>query len=720
MSYKERKKEYPNYPDNCLKCGLFTGCKNYKLKYKKIQSGNKTVLFVVDTPSQLYDHTGSMKNSKLVHMLSTLSKEWLQEFNVYVTHAIKCRQAEGTIKIASIRECNQYLAEDIDKIKPNAVITLGDTAKKSMNEYLVGTIPTDMTVHNAPSLIVDNQSTVTEVLNRVWHELHKVLLPIPLTTNLSRVLLQAAKTKLIALDFEWNPDTGIAHSVGLAAGQVAGGFVLDKHTEKAIENILVDESMTIVGHNIAEDVRRVIDKFGARIRCQFIDTLLLKRELVFNLRQGGLKYFAERYLLLEEYWKEITVEDFESPSPKLLRYTGGDAWATLSLYNKFKQDFKNEWKHMELARDIDMEMILPVAYMVHGGIRIDLKKLKKQLTTLKLKENKLLQEFESVHKINPSSPVQVLELLKKRKHKVKSTGVETLSKLNDEVVDKLLEYRKISKLTTTYLSKLPAMADKNDLIHCNLHLANTITGRMSSSNPNMQNIPPDVRPIFSSVFGEEGNLVTVDASQSELRCLAYLSGSKYLIDSYNAGTDMHTLVSEIAGISRKNAKVLNFAFVYGSSEFGLKNQLVKAGVQVSKADTVVQSFIDTMDKLGIREYQQKLLDKAKKLKYIYSPYGRVGTRLNPTQVVNFPIQSFSADLNKMRIIYVFNRLREEKLISRIWLEFHDAMELDIYKPEQEQVYKIVEELDLTIPDVLNKGIEIQLPLDVKENGVNWQ
>ena len=375
---------------------------------------------------------------------------------------------------------------------------------------------------------------------------------------------------------------------------------------------------------------------------------------------------------------------------------------------------------MEYARAIDMEMILPVAYMVHGGIKIDKKKLKKQLSSLKLKENKLLSEFETTHKINPASPAQVLQLLKKRKHKIKSTGIDALSKLNDEVVDKLIEYRKLSKLTTTYLDKLGDMTDDNDLVHCNLHLANTITGRMSSSNPNMQNIPPDVRPIFASVFGNDGNLVTVDASQSELRCLAYLSGSKYLIDAYNEGTDMHTLVSQLAGISRKNAKVLNFAFVYGSSEFGLKNQLVKAGVDMSKADNVVQSFISTMDKLGIREYQQKLLDKAKKLNYIYSPYGRVGTRLNPTQVVNFPIQSFSADLNKMRIIYVFNRLREEKLVSRIWLEFHDAMELDIYKPEQDKVYKIVEELDLTIPDVLNKGIEIQLPLDVKENGVNWQ
>ena len=98
------------------------------------------------------------------------------------------------------------------------------------------------------------------------------------------------------------------------------------------------------------------------------------------------------------------------------------------------------------------------------------------------------------------------------------------------------------------------MADDKDLIHCNLHLANTITGRMSSSNPNMQNIPPDVRPIFASVFGQDGNLVTVDASQSELRCLAYLSKSKYLIDSYNEGTDMHSLVSKLAGISRKMLK----------------------------------------------------------------------------------------------------------------------------------------------------------------------
>ena len=713
MTYTIRKKKHPNKPDNCLRCGLFEDCKSYKLGYKKLQSGKKNILVILETPSQLYDTRGKMKGSQVWDVLQELCSKWLGDFAVYITHATRCRQAEGKIKIAAIRQCLPFLQEDIDKIKPVTIITFGDAGKQACKEL-------DIDCHTAPVIVGGGQSSIVETLNRVYHELHNILEPIPLTTNLSRILLQANKTKEISLDFEWNPDTGVAHSVGLAAGNIAGGFVLDAHTNKAIKNLFIDSRMTIIGHNIAEDCRRVIDQIGNNIKCQLVDTLLLKRELVFNLRQGGLKYFAEKYLMLTKYWDGITVEDFASPTPKLLRYTAGDAWATLSLYRRFQQDFPNEWEYMQEARCIDMDMILPVAYMVHGGIKIDRKKLASKVGTLRRKEAKISAEFTKKYKINPSSPLQVLELLQKRKHKIKSTGVEVLSKLNDQVATDILEYRKISKLTTTYLDKLPTMVDKDDLIHCNLHLANTITGRMSSSNPNMQNIPPEVRPIFSSVFEEDGNLVTVDASQSELRCLAYLSGSKYLIDSYNEGTDMHTLVSKLAGISRKNAKVLNFAFVYGSSEYGLVTQLIQSGLKKREADTTVKSFIDTMNKLGIKDYQNKLLAKAKKLGYIYSPYGRVGTRLNPTQVINFPIQSFSADLNKMRIIYVFNRLREEKLISRIWLEFHDAMELDIYKPEQEQVFNIVNELDLTIPDVLSKNISIKLPLDIKENGVNWQ
>ena len=127
-----------------------------------------------------------------------------------------------------------------------------------------------------------------------------------------------------------------------------------------------------------------------------------------------------------------------------------------------------------------------------------------------------------------------------------------------------------------------------------------------------------------------------------------------------------------------------------------------------------------MKKLGIADYQKKLLTKANQTKYNTSIYGRIGERLNPTQVVNFPVQSFSADLNKIRIIQMYDKLRNNNLLSRIWLEFHDAMELDVYTPELDDVLKLIKRIDTKIPDVLNYGISLDLPLDIKNTGSNWQ
>ena len=113
------------------------------------------------------------------------------------------------------------------------------------------------------------------------------------------------------------------------------------------------------------------------------------------------------------------------------------------------------------------------------------------------------------------------------------------------------------------------------------------------------------------------------------------------------------------------------------------------------------------------------MTSAKKIGYTSSVYGRIGDRMNPTQVVNFPIQSFSADLNKIRILEMHNLLRQHKCISRLWLEFHDAMELDVYKPELELVYNLIEQVNTQIPDVNKSGIVLDLPLDIKEHGPNW-
>ena len=235
----------------------------------------------------------------------------------------------------------------------------------------------------------------------------------------------------------------------------------------------------------------------------------------------------------------------------------------------------------------------------------------------------------------------------------------------------------------------------------------------------MQNVPPKVRPCFQSIFGEDGILMTVDASQSELRCLAYLANSKYLIDSYNKGVDMHTLVAQLAGIDRRDAKTLNFAYVYGASDFRMQQELVKLGKSMTKAKKITQDYITSMKKLGIADYQKKLLTKANQTKYNTSIYGRIGERLNPTQVVNFPVQSFSADLNKIRIIQMYDKLRESNLLSRIWLEFHDAMELDVHVTELDKVIELIKSLDTRIPDMLNKRITLDLPIDIKYENKNW-
>jgi DNA polymerase I-like protein with 3'-5' exonuclease and polymerase domains len=188
---------------------------------------------------------------------------------------------------------------------------------------------------------------------------------------------------------------------------------------------------------------------------------------------------------------------------------------------------------------------------------------------------------------------------------------------------------------------------------------------------------------------------------------------------FDQGSDMHTLTSELAGITRKNAKILNFAYVYGATEHRLTSELVKAGLSSNKARTTTRTYLDVMSKIGIADYQKKLLTSAKKIGYTSSVYGRIGDRMNPTQVVNFPIQSFSADLNKIRILEMHNLLRQHKCISRLWLEFHDAMELDVYKPELELVYNLIEQVDTRIPDINNSGIVLDLPLDIKEHGPNW-
>lgn len=719
-TYTQRKKKHKtlNLDDACLRCGLYEHTTKPKLDRIKIQDGPAgIVMIVLGTPTRMAEARGDIAHDAVSTVVKQYTKKYLQDCEVWITSSVKCYPNDWSVKTHEARWCSTYLDKDIKETKPIKVIAMGDiarmTCKEIEQEYESCVHPLQLKEGALPR-------TIVEAYSRTGKELRNELGKIPWEPRLLPVMRQALREQYVGLDFEWNPETDVTHTVGFSSSTSCHAIPLCDKARHLIKRLVSNEDITIVGHNIISDVIRIMKWVRPKdIKCRFMDTLVLKRQLASHLPVGGLKFFAHSYLYLEDYAKDITLEDYNEYSEKLRVYCAGDAYVGVLLYQYFKDKYKDKWDVMAPARDIDMDMILPVADMIKGGIAVDETNLNKMTKEIDTQVDVLLEELSTEYEINPSSPTQVLDKCNELGFNIESTGEAVLKKINHAFTNKILEYRKYSKLATTYTTKIPEWLSIDGRLHCNLHLASTVTGRMTSSKPNMQNVPPKVRPCFQSIFGEDGILMTVDASQSELRCLAYLANSKYLIDSYNKGIDMHTLVAQLAGIDRRDAKTLNFAYVYGASDFRMQQELVKLGKSMSKAKKITQDYIKSMQKLGIADYQRKLLTKANQTKYNTSIYGRIGERLNPTQVVNFPVQSFSADLNKIRIIQMYDKLRENNLLSRIWLEFHDAMELDIHVTELDKVIELIKSLDTRIPDMLNKRITLDLPIDIKYENKNW-
>ena len=717
-TYTERKKKYKQVEDACLRCGLFEHTTNPKINKTKLQQGNAgKVLIITGSPSVYAEARKSIHYDKTASVIKKYMKEYLTDCEVWLTCSVKCYPKDWKVKTHEVRHCSGFLDADISDVNPDIVIAMGDIArmgcKELEQEY-------ESSIHPQQLAEGSLDRTIRESFSRTGKEIRKELEAIPLGNSIYDIVREAIREGFIGIDFEWNIDTDETHTVGFSSSNKCIALPLDNQVKTVIKLLCNRPNLTIVGHNIVADVIRILKFTNATdIHCRFMDTLVLKRQLAPQLPTGGLKFFAHNYLYIEDYAKDITMDDYAQYSQKLADYCAGDAYVGVALYNWFKNKYNNKWKDMEPARDIDMDMILPVAEMIKGGIAIDKKKLKEMTKDLHKNVQDVLYKINEEWSINPGSPSQVLDTLHSLGFNVEGTGESVLKTINHDFAKDVLKFRKYSKLYNTYATKIPEWATSKGRLHCNLHLASTVTGRMTSSKPNMQNIPPLVRPCFQSIFGPDGILMTVDASQSELRCLAYLSGSKHLIDSYNQGIDMHTMVSKLANINRRDAKTLNFAYVYGASEFRLRQELTNLGLSKYQATITTRNFMKTMQKLGIDKYQKRLLTDAETKGYNTSVYGRIGERLNPTQVVNFPVQSFSADLNKIRIIQMYQALKEKNLMSRIWLEFHDAMELDIYKPELDTIIELVNQLDTSIPDILNKNIQLDLPLDMKYDNKNW-
>jgi len=399
----------------------------------------------------------------------------------------------------------------------------------------------------------------------------------------------------------------------------------------------------------------------------------------------------------------------------------------------------------DLYRNIEMPLVEVLSSMEQEGIKVIPDKLTEYSDMLKEKIDEIQAKiYESAgFEFNINSPKQLGEVLfeklglpggKKTKTGY-STAADVLDKLSVDypVVKDILDYRAYTKLKSTYADGLMQYVDSNDRIHSSFNQTITATGRLSSTDPNLQNIPVrmDLGRQIRKVFVPKDNCVFLDAdySQIELRVLASLSKDERLIKAYSEHADIHSVTAslvfhvpfdEVTPLLRRRAKAVNFGIVYGISAFGLGEDL---GIGRKEAQQYIEDYFDTYP--TIKEYLDSLVSFAKEKGYISTYYGRrrpipdisssnfMQRQFGERVAMNSPIQGTAADIIKIAMIRVFDRLKKENMKSKLILQIHDELLIETYLEEKEQVEKILTE------EMINAGdLAVKLEVDLNE-GSNW-
>lgn len=401
---------------------------------------------------------------------------------------------------------------------------------------------------------------------------------------------------------------------------------------------------------------------------------------------------------------------------------------------------------LDLFKNIEMPLVEVLAEMQFNGMHVEKDELKEFGDKLKIDLDKLTNEIYELcgEKFNINSTQQLgvilFEKLKlpvyKKTKKGYSTDVDILEKLKGQhpVIEKILEYRSLMKLNSTYVEGLlPYINEKTKRIHSYFHQTVTATGRISSTEPNLQNIPTRIelgkklRKVFKP---EEGNIfVDADYSQIELRVLAHISKDEHMITAFNENQDIHKqAASKVLGIpieevtkeQRSSAKAVNFGIVYGISDFGLAQQL---GISNKQAKQYIEQYLEKYS--GIKKFMDEIVEKAKEQGYVETLFHRrryipelssnnyMVRQFGARAAMNTPIQGTAADIMKIAMINVYNELKKEKLNAKIILQVHDELIIECRKEEKEKVKKILK-------NCMENAITLVVPLKVDiSEADNW-
>ena len=429
------------------------------------------------------------------------------------------------------------------------------------------------------------------------------------------------------------------------------------------------------------------------------------------------------------------------------KFACDEAYTIFKLYEYWKTHLDE--KEQKLVNDIEIPLTIVLAKMEHTGVAIDCEYLKdlSSYMTEKLAELEDLIYQLAGGPFNINSPKQVaevlfdkLELKTNKKKKTRSTSAEVLEELAQEyeICDYILQHRKFSKLKSTYTDVLPTLISKRDgRIHTTYNQALTVTGRLSSSNPNLQNIPirteegNKIRSAFCAMDKENSLILSADYSQIELRLLAHVSEDEHLIHSFTSGEDIHTMTaSKVFGVGlnevtkemRRRAKAVNFGIVYGQSKYGLAKNL---GISNNEAQEFIDKYFETYPR--VKEYMNYEIDFVNKHGYVETIFGRkryLASELHSSNfqirefaqraAINQPLQGTAADLIKMAMIDVEKELEAKKLKTKMIMQVHDELVFEVPKDELE----IVKELVLKCME-LNQPLRVPLEVDINY-GSSWR
>jgi DNA polymerase-1 len=526
-----------------------------------------------------------------------------------------------------------------------------------------------------------------------------------------------------------------------------------EQTVRLFKEVLEDKTILKIGQNLKYDMN-VLKKYGIRVDGPMFDTLLA-HYLINPEYRHNIDYLAETYL----NYQTIHIEELignrgknqltmrQVPLEVITDYACEDADVTMKLKNIFEGMVEKE-NFSDLFYQIEMPLVPVLADMEEAGVRLDIPALKESSVVLTKYLDEIEQEvFRMAGKeFNISSPKMVGEVLfdhlkivensRKTKSGQYTTSEDVLESLKSKhpVVEKILEYRKIKKLLSTYIDALPALLSPVDgKVHTTYNQATTSTGRLSSTNPNLQNIPikdeegKEIRRAF--IPDNDCLFLSVDYSQIELRIMAHLSEDKNMLEAFRSGQDIHAAtaakifgipISEVTRDMRRKAKTANFGIIYGISVFGLAEQL---RISRMEAKELIDGYFATFP--DVKAYMEHSIAVAREKGYVETIFHRkrflpdINSRnaivrgYAERNAINAPIQGSAADIIKVAMNRIYKRFKEDNLQSRMIMQVHDELNFNVFPDELDQVKQIV-------VDEMEHAIELKVPL-VAECGVgqNW-